>query len=161
MKRPALVSLVAIAAVLALAGCPDEYHGHPILDDGDSFKLPSAHIRLFGIDAPEGGQSCLGTTGAPFPCGQRATEAMTEIIAGREVVCSQRDIDRFRRVVAVCRIDGLDIAAELVRRGWAVAYRRFSLDYVGLEDEARKAKRGIWSGTFEAPEVWRAERRTR
>jgi endonuclease YncB( thermonuclease family) len=43
----------------------------------------------------------------------------------------------------------------MVREGWAIAYRRHSLDYIGLEGEARRAKRGIWSGRFEEPEKWR------
>jgi endonuclease YncB( thermonuclease family) len=43
----------------------------------------------------------------------------------------------------VCRIGELDIAAELVRQGWAVAYWRYNLDYIPAEDEARTAKRGL------------------
>jgi hypothetical protein len=40
--------------------------------------------------------------------------------------------------------------------GWALAYRRYSMDYVAAEDEARKAKRGMWRGTFVKPWEWRA-----
>ena len=36
----------------------------------------------------------------------------------------------------------------MVASGWAVAYRRYSLDYVADEDAAR---RNIWSGDFDMP----------
>jgi endonuclease YncB( thermonuclease family) len=44
----------------------------------------------------------------------------------------------------------------LVSAGWALAYRRYSMDYVDAEDEARKAKRGMWSGSFVKPLIWSA-----
>ena len=40
--------------------------------------------------------------------------------------------------------------------GWAVAYRQYSTDHVDAEDQARKAKRGMWRGTFVNPWMWRA-----
>ena len=39
--------------------------------------------------------------------------------------------------------------------GWAVAFVRYSLDYVAQEQEAKTARRGLWEGTFTAPEIWR------
>jgi endonuclease YncB( thermonuclease family) len=36
-----------------------------------------------------------------------------------------------------------------------LAYRRFSLDYVDEEAEARAARRGIWAGGFVKPWEWR------
>jgi len=43
----------------------------------------------------------------------------------------------------------------MVASGWAVAYRRYSLDYVADEDAAQ---RNIWSGNFDMPWDWRAPR---
>jgi hypothetical protein len=43
-----------------------------------------------------------------------------------------------------------------VSAGWAPAYRGYSMDYVDAENEARKARRGMWRGTFVKPRVWRA-----
>jgi hypothetical protein len=43
-----------------------------------------------------------------------------------------------------------------VSAGWALAYRRYSRDYVDAENEARKANRGMWRGTFVKPWDWRA-----
>ena len=43
----------------------------------------------------------------------------------------------------------------MVRDGYAVAYRRYSMDYVADEEYARENKLGIWVGEFESPEKWR------
>ena len=48
-----------------------------------------------------------------------------------------------------------------VWQGWAVAYRRFSTDYVLHEDIARKAQRGVWRGKFQMPWDWRSASRNR
>jgi len=40
--------------------------------------------------------------------------------------------------------------------GWALAYRRFSDDYVEEEEKARSARLGVWRGEFEPPWKWRA-----
>ena len=42
----------------------------------------------------------------------------------------------------------------------ALAYGRYSMDYVAAEDEARKAKRGMWRGSFVKPWVCRASQGT-
>jgi endonuclease YncB( thermonuclease family) len=44
----------------------------------------------------------------------------------------------------------------MVANGWAVAYREYSLDYVADEERAKRARLGIWSGSFEMPWDWRA-----
>jgi endonuclease YncB( thermonuclease family) len=49
----------------------------------------------------------------------------------------------------------------MVLGGWAVAFERYSRDYVDQEAEARHAHRGLWSGTFQMPWEWRAEHRQR
>jgi endonuclease YncB( thermonuclease family) len=43
----------------------------------------------------------------------------------------------------------------MVRQGWAVAYRRFSVAYVMDEIAARIASRALWAGEFDFPEEWR------
>ena len=47
----------------------------------------------------------------------------------------------------------------MVLEGWAVAYRRYSNDFVPDEEAARAAKRGIWRSSFVLPWEWRAQRR--
>jgi endonuclease YncB( thermonuclease family) len=89
----------------------------------------------------------------------QATRALTALVARGRTVCDPKDIDRFKRPVAVCYTRGLDLGAELVFAGLAVAFRRYSDSYVALEDHARHAKRGMWAGAFEMPWKWRAEQR--
>jgi endonuclease YncB( thermonuclease family) len=57
--------------------------------------------------------------------------------------------------VARCFAGDVDIAEALVRDGLALAYRRYSMDYVLAETGARLAGRGMWRGDFEEPWAWR------
>jgi endonuclease YncB( thermonuclease family) len=81
------------------------------------------------------------------------------MIAGRSVSCTIEREDRYRRALAVCTAAGIDLNAEMVRRGAAVAY--IDRRYLAQEQEARAARRGIWAGTFERPEDWRRANRGR
>ena len=55
------------------------------------------------------------------------------------------------RTVAVCLVGNEDINRWMTFQGWALAYRKYSGDYVDAEDEARVAGRGLWRGGFEPP----------
>ena len=44
-------------------------------------------------------------------------------------------------------------------QGWALAYRKYSMDYVGDEDAARAAGKGLWRGKFIPPWEWRRGKR--
>jgi endonuclease YncB( thermonuclease family) len=48
----------------------------------------------------------------------------------------------------------------MVRDGWAMAFVRYSRDYVVEEKEARDARRGLWIGTFSPPWEWRTAQRS-
>ena len=72
-----------------------------------------------------------------------------DLTAGAEVTCKTREKDRYGRWVAVCYDpDGFDIGRNMVHTGWALAYRRYSTDYVGIEGKAREANRGLGKGEF-------------
>jgi endonuclease YncB( thermonuclease family) len=152
---------VALLAAGAAANCvPQErISGRAEVTDGDSFEIGSTRVRLFGVDAPEGRQSCT-RGGNDWACGNEAARKLRSLIGDRTVACTQRDIDDYGRRVAVCRSGAADLAAEMARSGFAVAYRRYSSDYVDEENEARAAKRGIWAGDFAAPEDYRRDERT-
>ena len=77
----------------------------------------------------------------------------------RPVRYLKRDVDRYGRLVAQCIAGGSDLGPGQVRQGWAAAYRRNSLAYVAEEDQARRARRGIWAGTFQMPWDWRRQNR--
>jgi endonuclease YncB( thermonuclease family) len=129
--------------------------GRASVIDGDTLEIHGQRIRLHGIDAPESAQVCRRADQTKWRCGQQAALALQNHIGSQPVTCAKRDTDRYGRVVARCSVGGADINAWLVSEGWAVAYRRFSDDYVGQEDAARIAGKGIWSGAFIAPADWR------
>lgn len=129
--------------------------------DGDTIEIQGQRIRLFGVDVPEGRQTCLDAEGRAWRCGQRAAMELADLIGRATVHCEQRDRDRNRRVVAVCRTGNQDLGGWMTGNGWAVASRRYSIDYVRDEDAARRRNLGIWAGQFDMPWDWRATRRGR
>jgi endonuclease YncB( thermonuclease family) len=69
--------------------------------DADTIEIHGQRIRLHGIDAPEGGQTCLDAAGRNWRCGQRAALALQDLIGRRTVTCDERDVDRYGRWVGV------------------------------------------------------------
>jgi endonuclease YncB( thermonuclease family)/integrase len=110
--------------------------------DGDTIVVAGQLVRLHGIDAPELDQT-FWWRGQKLVCGTMALAALEALTAGMKVRCKPVERDRHGRLVAkVFSPKGVDIGRRLVSAGWALAYRRYSTDYVDAEDEARKAKRG-------------------
>lgn len=146
-------------ALLALSAQPgpvnaQDLAGRASVIDGDTLEVQGQRVRLHGIDAPESGQTCKRPSGEVWRCGQRAAFALADRIGSQAVTCSARDRDRYGRIVAVCGAGG-DLNAFMVRNGWAVAYRRYSSDYLAAEREAQAAGAGIWSSQFVMPWDWR------
>lgn len=148
-----LLLMVSVALCGAFAHAAD-LTGRVSVIDGDTIEIHGEHIRLHGVDAPESQQTC-DARGKTYRCGQEAALALADHIGQQTVACEQQDVDRYGRIVAVCRVDGEDLSAWLVSQGWALAYVRYSRDYVDEENNARATKRGIWRGTFMPPWAWR------
>jgi hypothetical protein len=55
--------------------------------DGDSFNI---EIRIFGIDAPEPGQTCKDAQGLSYPCGRIARDAMAELLGAKRCAARSR-----------------------------------------------------------------------
>jgi len=147
------------AKTRAPAAAPGEVvAGRASIIDGDTIDIHGTRIRLSGIDTPERGQSCE-RAGAAYRCGTEASRVLDGLVADQPVSCAVVAVDRYGRLVATCHKGALDLNGEMVRLGWALAYRTYSTAYVGAEDEARAARRGLWAGTFEAPWDWRRARR--
>lgn len=127
-----------------------------VVVDGDTIAHGGERLRLSGIDAPEMGQLCERSGGGGYHCGEQARAALGRILGGGALSCEVLDTDRYqRRVVRCVNAEGQDIAAAMVAAGWAMAYRRYSMDYVPQENEARAHRRGIWAGRVEPPWDWR------
>jgi endonuclease YncB( thermonuclease family) len=123
--------------------------------DGDTLEIRGQRIRLHGIDAPESGQICQDETGRDYRCGQMAATALSDKIGRRNVSCVPSGTDRYGRTIAVCAAGKENLNRWLVWEGWAIAYRRFSQQWIPDEIAARAAGRGLWAGRFVEPEAWR------
>jgi endonuclease YncB( thermonuclease family) len=133
--------------------------GRASVIDGDTIEIRGQRIRLFGIDAPESRQTCTDARGAPYRCGQKAAQALDYRISDGVVTCEPKDRDRYGRIVAVCRAYGEDLSSWMTGLGWALAFRRYSTQYVPAEELAERRKAGMWSGQFVPPWEFRAQGR--
>jgi len=127
------------------------------VSDGDTLKIETAEgtvlkVRLYGIDAPElqrvnrrTGE--ISKQGQPF--GEEAYMALEPRVISKKVRVDIIDIDRYRRMVGIVRLDSRSINLEMVREGWAWAYRQYldrpyASEYLGAENEARTKRLGLW-----------------
>ena len=132
----------------------DRLQGVGRVIDGDTLDVGAVRVRLHGIDAFERSQMCDGPQG-PWACGAAATRALKNQAEGRRLSCQVIDTDRYARKVSRCEQGGVDVAETLVAEGLALAYRRYSRDYVDEELAARAGSAGAWNGSFDRPEQWR------
>lgn len=136
----------------------DRLEGVARVIDGDTLDVGGVRVRLHGADAFERDQTCDGPRG-PWACGAAATRALKNRAEGRRLVCQVLDTDRYGRKVSRCERGGVDVAEALVAEGLALAYRRYSRDYIDEEMAARAGARGAWDGSFDRPEQWRSRSR--
>jgi len=147
-----------LLAMTLQAGADESRHGRAEAIDGDSLTLAGEELRLHGIDAPEWHQSCT-RDGRERACGVAARDALATLLAAGAVTCRWHERDAYGRALATCFRGAQNLNATLVAQGHALAYRRYSKAYVAEEDAARRAGRGVWAGSFEAPATWRARER--
>ena len=122
----------------------DEFVGEVVsITDGDTIDVlrrsKPVRVRLHGVDTPKKKQAF----------GEKAKKFTAELAFGKMVRVVVVDIDRYKRPVAEILLpDGRSLNKELVKAGLAWWYRRYAPDdkeLGDLEEEARKAKRGLWS----------------
>jgi endonuclease YncB( thermonuclease family) len=124
--------------------------------DGDSLVLADGRqVRLIGVNAPELGKD--GTPDEPFA--REAHAFLAALVAGQRVtlVLDEEHTDRYGRLLAhVYLPGGRNVQEKLLRAGLAflvavspnlsrlTAYRE-------AEEEARRARRGVWNHPAYAP----------
>ena len=153
MKK--LILFIIILLNLNTKVITGEIYGSSVVTDGDTIKILHNKIRLHGIDAPERNQKCIKNKKI-YNCGVVATEALIKKINKNAVKClTQKNKDRYNRFIGICFVKQENLNKWMVRNGYAIAYRRYSKDYILDEQFAKINKLGLWSGTFLKPEKWR------
>ena len=122
--------------------------------DGDTIHIDKIKYRLHGIDALEMKQLCK-INEKSYKCGVKSKEFLVSLIGDKPVRCVHKDVDRYKRIVAECFVNNISLNKELVKGGWALAYRDYSIDYVADEHFAQENALGMWKGTFIEPKKWR------
>lgn len=146
--------LLAAVLMQLLEPVPPPVAGRAMVVDGDTLRVGGDRIRLVGLDAPELEQTCRGADGGEWRCGTAARTLVIRLVGAGAVSCAPTGRDRYDRVLARCSSGGADIGRQVVRAGLAVAYG----DYFAEEAEARRARAGMWAGSFTPPAEWRRER---
>ena len=135
----------------------DDLIGQASIIDGDTLEIHGTRIRLWGIDAPESTQLCRGEDSLQYRCGAKAANDLDAFIARRPVNCTPMNLDQYGRTVATCSVGDADLGAWLVHNGLALDWPRYSKGrYEADQRDAERAGRGIWSGSYVEPWLYRA-----
>jgi len=128
------------------------------ISDGDTLTILDASntqfkIRLAAIDAPEKAQ----------PFGQRGKQKLSEICYGKNSSVNVVSTDRYGRSVGDVDCAGINANQAMIESGLAWVYRKYDKGHehlYALEEEARNARRGLWTDTNPiAPWDWRKAKR--
>ena len=145
MDRYLLLALLPFAATSAAAE-PVTGIGRPI--DGDLLMVGQQEVRLFGIDAPEFTQ----TSHEPASLGLAAQPRRISFRSSWLATCELRIHGHgsvWTHIGAVhCRGDRREPV--MVATGYALAFRRYSMDYIGAEESAR-LESVVGQRTFQQP----------
>ena len=140
-------------------------YGKPKIIDGDTVHINNKKIRLHAIDAPEINQTCSKDKFI-WNCGIESKNFLKKIIDEDKIMCKSNGVDKYKRYIGICykwennflwrkSNEVIDLNREMVLKGWAIAYRYYSLDYIKEEEIAKNNRDGIWIGKFEEPYLFR------
>ncbi|ORZ26302.1 hypothetical protein BCR41DRAFT_301437 [Lobosporangium transversale] len=118
-------------------------------------KNQTLHIRLAGIDAPEGAH--FGMPAQPFS--KESLEWLRKEVNGKTVLVKPYTKDRYDRVVSMAWyprflpfLPKKNVSLQLLKVGYAQIYRQHGFEYGDMLDEferietkAKRRKIGIWS----------------
>ncbi len=152
MRALIFSALFLMVAGAAIAGV---FKGEVRVIDGDEIEVAGKRVRLYGIEAPELGQTCWYRN-KEFPCGLSARRNLWLNVKDQRLACREKSVvDGV--VVALCYdAKGRDVAGDQVRSGWALAVPKQVEVYIKAEAEAKRQKLGLWNFNFTKPWDWRA-----
>lgn len=118
-------------------------------------KVGRKLVRLDGIRMLDAGQTCLRPGGPPWDCGASAKQYLDKLVrSSRTVRCSiAGESDGVPS--GSCWAGGVDIAADLVRQGFAFSDGVLFSSFADEEAAAKSANAGLWAGEPEHPDEWR------
>jgi endonuclease YncB( thermonuclease family) len=110
--------------------------------DGDTYDLltdsnHTVRVRMEGIDAPERG----------MPFYQVAQKQLSSLCFGKRIVVQITQAESGTRKIGFSYLaDGTELSHEMIRAGLAWHFKRYNddPDLATLEQEARKARLGLW-----------------
>lgn len=146
-----------VCAAIVLMLIASTTHADVRVIDGDTFEMDGQVYRIEGIDAPEFGQRCNGFSGA-WLCGDAATEALRLDLQSGPIDCITHGTDGYGRRIATCTTPNGDLGANLVARGLAWAFIKYSDSYVPQERRAKTKGIGIWQAQTEPAWEFRERR---
>lgn len=150
MTQLALGLLAPLVLPPAAAQAQDMLVGPAEAIDGRSLSIEGIVVRLADIDAPNLDRNCA-MEGRNYPCGRLARAALADLLAGARTECRIVGHPAGAPPLAECLADGFDLSLNMVHTGWAFADTEQSNRYVGIENSARTARRGLWRGEFKLP----------
>ncbi len=127
------------------------------VSDGDTvvirpFTGKLFKCRLYGIDSPEIPYN--GRPGQPY--GRAADRELNNLVLHSTVDVTLTGDSSYDREICIIKKMGMDINREMVKRGYAWAYRQYlkspyASEYIDAENEACKMRRGLWQQTNPTP----------
>jgi endonuclease YncB( thermonuclease family) len=129
--------------------------GVPVVINGGMLQIGRDQVAIDGIAAPALIQHCTNAAGEYYGCGRNSARALQELISGQTVQCR---IVRRESMTAHCLVRGHDVGEAMLRAGHAVVARGVRVrTYEAAQTDARRNRRGLWSGRFLHPQDWQVQ----
>lgn len=143
------IAVAIFCLALAATIHADEIRGKVVnIADGDTITVlgddkVQHKIRLQGIDAPENKQAF----------GTKSKQTLSDKLGEKEVVVQWKEKDRYGRILGEVMLGNRHINLEMVQDGMAWHYKQYSKskELAEAEDNAQKAKKGLWADNEPLP----------
>ena len=163
MKRKHLIPKFLIIFILlcatAFASKEEVTQGKVMqVKDGDTVVIAPLEggqfftCRLYGIDTPEIAHG--HKPGQPY--GEEAAKELKRLVLGQTVEVTTTGAKTYNREVCIIKKDSINVNLEMVRRGYAWAYKQYlkrpyASEYINAERTARDKRLGLWKDSNPTP----------
>jgi micrococcal nuclease len=165
---PRILLLFLLICTTAFASKEEINHGKVMqVKDGDTVVISPVEggqfytCRLYGIDTPEITHG--KKPGQPY--GEEASKGLKRLILGQTVEVTTTGAKIYNREVCMIKKAGQDINLEMVKLGYAWAYKQYlkrpyASEYIDAERSAREKHLGLWKDNNPTP-PWEFRKRQR